>query len=104
MGKTYQTRLTLGARSDTDDADGSVTPAPGAVAPEPARVTTVLKGFEGVVEQVPPAYSAARVEGRRAYDLARGGEEGSLAARPVRIDRITLDRYDYPDLALTIDC
>lgn len=104
MGKTYRTRLTLGARSDTDDADGTVTPVSGAAAPDPARVAAVLKEFEGVIEQVPPAYSAARVEGRRAYDLARGGEEVSLAARPVRIDRLTVDRYEYPDLELTIDC
>src|SRR5262249_47651341 len=64
MGKTYQTRLSLGARSDTDDADGTVTPVPGAVPPIPERVAAVLTEFEGEIAQVPPAYSAAKVEGR----------------------------------------
>lgn len=104
MGKSYRTRLTLGARSDTDDADGTVTPVPGAMVPEPAPVAAVLNEFEGVIEQVPPAYSAAKVEGRRAHALARRGETVRLVARPVRIDRISVDRYEYPDLELTIDC
>jgi tRNA pseudouridine55 synthase len=104
MGKTYHTTLTLGARSDTDDADGTVTPVPGAAAPTAERVDEVLRQFVGEVEQVPPAYSAAKVTGQRAYDLARRGADVSLSARPVRINRVERLAYEYPVLELEIDC
>src|SRR5262245_13147786 len=67
MPKTYRTCIRLGATSDTDDADGTVTPNPAAAPVDEAAVRAALTGFIGEVEQVPPAYSAARVEGRRAY-------------------------------------
>src|SRR5436190_21536195 len=57
MGKTYRTGLLLGARSDTDDADGTITPVEGAVPPEPIRVASCVAGFVETIEQVPPAYS-----------------------------------------------
>ena len=69
MSKTYVTELRLGVRSDTDDADGVVTPATMAAPPDIAIVAECLSGFVGAVEQTPPAYSAAKVAGRRAYDL-----------------------------------
>src|SRR5437899_226844 len=59
MGKTYRAGLRLGARSDTDDADGVVTPAEGAAAPEAAAVAACVAGFVGEIAQTPPAYSAA---------------------------------------------
>src|SRR5437588_7324468 len=67
MAKTYRTCLRLGARSDTDDADGTVTPVPVGRPPERAEVLARLGEFVGALDQVPPAYSAARVTGRRAY-------------------------------------
>src|SRR6516225_707575 len=67
MRKTYRTGLRLGARSDTDDADGVVTPADGASAPDAAAVAACVTGFVGEVAQTPPAYSAAKAAGRRAY-------------------------------------
>src|SRR5262245_64141974 len=81
MAKTYRAGLLLGARSDTDDADGVVTSVVGAVAPDPVAVEVALAGFVGEIEQVPPAYSAAKLTGRRAYDLARRGEEVSRRPR-----------------------
>src|SRR5262245_8124945 len=85
MPKMYRTRLRLGATSDTDDADGTVTPHPNAAPVEEAAVRAALTQFVGEIEQVPPAYSAARVEGRRAYALARRGDTVDLAPRRVRI-------------------
>lgn len=58
----------------------------------------------GVVEQVPPGYSALKVGGRRAYDLSRAGQAVNLAPRRVRIDRIEVLRYEWPRLELEIDC
>lgn len=104
MAKTYHAGITLGARSDTDDADGQITPVAAAVAPDAERVTLALGSFLGTSAQVPPAYSAAHVAGQRAYDLARRGEAVALTARPVTIHAIDVVRYDYPHLELTVHC
>ena len=63
-----------------------------------------VAGFVGVQEQVPPAFSAAKVMGRRAYDLARAGREVRLAARRITIYSIDVVRYAYPDLVLEVRC
>src|SRR5207253_1778941 len=60
--------------------------------------------FLGEIEQVPPAFSAAKVTGKRAYDMARRGEEVTLAARRVRIDAIDVLRYEFPLLELEVRC
>lgn len=104
MSKTYRTRLLLGARSDSDDADGTITPVAEAVAPAAATVAACAAAFAGVIEQVPPVYSAAKVAGRRAYDLARRGEEVTLRPRPVRIHSIQVLDYVYPHLDLEVHC
>jgi tRNA pseudouridine55 synthase len=104
MAKTYRTTVRLGARSDTDDADGTVTLVEEARPPSPDELTACLRGFLGEIEQVPPAFSAAKVTGQRAYDLARRGEEVTLAARRVRIDGIDVLRYEYPEGDLEVRC
>ncbi|MGH7225027.1 MAG: tRNA pseudouridine(55) synthase TruB, partial [Gemmataceae bacterium] len=104
MSKTYRTRLLLGARSDSDDAEGTLTPVAGACAPTAATVAVCAAAFVGAIAQVPPAYSAAKVSGRRAYDLARRGEEVTLRPRPVRIDAIQVLDYAYPHLELEVHC
>src|SRR5436305_7135427 len=71
MGKTYVADVTLGARSATDDAEGPITPAAVERPLGRAELDAVLPEFVGEVRQVPPAFSAAKVTGRRAYDLAR---------------------------------
>src|SRR5436309_1163039 len=88
LPKTYVADVRLGARSATDDAEGPITPVPVDRAPARPDVEARLGEFIGQVTQVPPAYSAAKVAGRRAYDLARGGREVELAARTVTIERI----------------
>jgi tRNA pseudouridine55 synthase len=104
MEKTYRSIFRLGARSDTDDADGTITRTPGAVAPELTAVNDALAGFVGMIEQTPPAYSAAKVTGQRAYDLAREGVEVNLAPRPVHVYAIDVLRYEYPELEVEVRC
>jgi tRNA pseudouridine55 synthase len=104
MAKTYRTTVNLSGVSDTDDADGIITPIQLEIAPTPQEIDGCLSGFLGEIDQVPPAYSAAKVTGRRAYDLARAGEEVSLAARRVRIDGIDVLHYQYPLLELEVRC
>jgi tRNA pseudouridine55 synthase len=104
MSKTYRAGLLLGARSDTDDADGTVTPVVDAAAPDEATLSACFAGFVGEIEQVPPAFSAAKVTGQRAYDLARRGEEVTLRPRTIHVHAIHVSHYDYPSLELEIHC
>jgi len=102
--KVYRSTFVLGATSTTDDGDGNVTPQPLAIPPDQVAVETALRQFVGRFSQTPPAYSAALVQGQRAYSKARRGEEVVLAPRPVEVYRIDLLRYDYPQLDVEILC
>src|SRR5262249_10467835 len=104
MGKTYHAGLLLGARSTTDDADGEVSTVVVERPPERDQMAACLQEFLGEIEQVPPAHSAARISGRRAYAVARRGEDVSLAPRRVRIDAIDLLAYEYPRLDVVVRC
>jgi tRNA pseudouridine55 synthase len=104
MCKTYLARFRLGAHSDTDDADGTITPVPGATPPDERAVAVCLTAFVGAIPQVPPAYSAAKVTGERAYDRARRGEAVTLQPRPVSIYSIVVRDYAYPHLDLVVHC
>lgn len=104
MDKEYRAAVILGARSDTDDAAGTILSTEGATAPNREKLLRELAGFIGVVEQVPPDYSAAKISGRRAYDLARRGRPAYLKPRPVRIDAINALAYEYPMLEMVVRC
>jgi tRNA pseudouridine55 synthase len=104
MAKTYRTTIHLGGVSDTDDADGTITTILLEIAPTREEIDACLSGFLGEIDQVPPAYSAAKVTGQRAYALARAGEEVQLTARRVRIDGIDVLHYQYPLLELEVRC
>jgi len=104
MGKTYHSRFQLGSTSDTDDADGTVTLVPAAAPPTEEELRATLTTFVGEVEQLPPAYSALKVAGRRAHDLARRGEAVELKPRTVRIDAVRLLGYDWPFADVEVDC
>ncbi|MBO0749128.1 MAG: tRNA pseudouridine(55) synthase TruB, partial [Porphyrobacter sp.] len=82
--KTYEFTIEFGSETDTLDAEGEVV-ATSELRPSLAAVETVLPRFTGAIEQVPPAYSALKVAGRRAYDRARAGEEIELAVRKVEV-------------------
>jgi tRNA pseudouridine55 synthase len=102
--KAYRTVLRLGARSDTCDADGTIQAESSPSIPTAGVVERALVAFEGILHQVPPEYSAVKVKGRRAYELARAGQRPELQPRPVRVDRVALIAYDWPKLALEIQC
>ncbi|HEX4591451.1 MAG TPA: tRNA pseudouridine(55) synthase TruB [Gemmataceae bacterium] len=104
MPKMYAADLILGASSVTDDTEGPITSVRVGTPPSRAAVAAALSTFVGLIEQVPPAYSAAKVGGRRAYDLARGGAAVALAPRTVRIDAIDLAEFDYPRLRIEVRC
>ena len=104
MPKSYRTIVRLDARSDTLDADGRIECVDGVRVPSIGDIQAALAPLVGEVDQVPPAYSALKLGGRRAYDLARGGQVVELVARRVRIDRIEVTRYEWPRLELAIDC
>ncbi len=92
--KIYQFAVRWGEERDTDDAEGRVADTSTA-RPDAEAIRALLPRFTGTIEQVPPRYSAVKVEGERAYDLARDGEVVELASRPVNIHR--LDLASMPD-------
>jgi tRNA pseudouridine55 synthase len=104
LAKTYRTLVRLGARSDTLDADGQIEIEPSPRIPSLPELERALQPLTGDVDQRPPAYSALKIQGRRAYELARAGLALELAPRRVRIDRIEVLQYDWPNLELEIDC
>jgi tRNA pseudouridine55 synthase len=102
--KAYRARLVLGAATDTGDADGAVV----AQSPVPAlvwdQVERLLGTFTGVVEQVPPMYSALKRDGRPLYELARRGEQVPREARQVRIERLDLLSIGPSELVIELVC
>lgn len=102
--KTYVGEFLLGRQSDTEDTTGEVVEL--ADAPHPARdqIESVLPRFIGEIEQMPPAYSALRIAGQRAYKRARRGEEVVLAPRMIVIHKLDLLDYEYPRFQLRIEC
>lgn len=94
--KAYRASVVFGARSSTDDIDGEM--VPGDVAPPTQdTVEAGLASFRGVIEQVPPDHSAVHVGGKRAYEVARGGEKPELSARQVTIQSLELSSWDTSD-------
>lgn len=93
--KTYEVTMCLGHTSSTGDDEGEKTLVSDIV-PSQAEIRAVLKQLTGHVMQVPPAFSAMKINGQRAYDLARAGKEVRLEARPVTIYRNELVSYEYP--------
>jgi tRNA pseudouridine55 synthase len=104
MPKTYRTRIRLGATSDTLDADGQVVETLDPRIPTESEVLAALATQLGTIDQRPPDFSALKIGGKRAYDLARSGQPVVLAPRPVTIMRVELLSYGWPYLDLEIDC
>ncbi len=97
--KTYQFTIRWGEERDTDDAEGRVV-ATSDIRPDAAAIEALLPRFTGAIAQVPPRYSAVKIDGERAYDLARDGEMVELAARTVEIYRLELVEMPDPDHAV----
>jgi tRNA pseudouridine55 synthase len=87
--KAYDFTIRFGVQTDTLDAEGKIV-AESDVRPTIAAVEAVLPRFTGPISQVPPAFSALKVDGKRAYDLARAGEEVALASRDVTIHELSI--------------
>lgn len=96
--KTYRFRVRWGAQTDTDDREGAVVGETGA-RPDAAAITAALPSFTGRILQRPPAYSAIKIAGRRAYALARAGHPPDMALRPVEIAELRLLSAADPDYA-----
>jgi tRNA pseudouridine55 synthase len=102
--KCYRFRVAFGAATDTDDASGAVV-ATSALRPADAEIAAALARFRGQIEQVPPQYSAVKVDGERAYDLAREGEAMDLAPRPLRVESLSVTgRPDADHVDLEMVC
>lgn len=100
--KEYLAIVRLGQTSTTDDEEGEKTINEVKVAPELEEVKEIIKGFIGEIEQVPPAFSAIKIGGRRAYKMARKGEEVIMASRPALIKEIEILSFAWPDLRLRV--
>jgi tRNA pseudouridine55 synthase len=94
--KAYRATICFGASSSTDDLEGELTPAPGPASTRTA-VEAALPSLTGTISQRPPAYSAIKVGGRRAYAIARAGETVELKEREVTIESLTLVSWDDSD-------
>jgi tRNA pseudouridine55 synthase len=102
--KIYQFTVRWGEERDTDDAEGRVA-ATSAARPSADEIRALLPRFSGTIAQVPPRFSAIKIDGERAYDLARDGEVVELEARPVEIHRLSLIDIPDPDHAvLSAEC
>ena len=104
MPKRYLGTFLLGRSSPTEDVEGEVTELPDAPAPTLEQIAAAARGFVGRIAQRPPAFSAIKVQGRRAYKLARDGQAVELPPRPVDIFRIEVKAYEYPRLTLDVEC
>src|SRR5918999_858481 len=102
--KVYRFSVRWGAATDTDDAEGAVI-ATSQVRPDRAAIEATLPEFTGRISQVPPRYSAVKVAGERAYDLARDGETVELAAREIDVHRLDLvECSDLETAVFTAEC
>ena len=102
--KTYQAVLLLGTETDTQDTTGTIlSEKPTEQLTEPA-VRGAAESFVGPYMQVPPMYSALKVNGKKLYELARAGKEVERAARPVEIYDLQIDAVELPRVTMTVTC
>lgn len=102
LDKTYEVVARLGQISTTGDEEGEKRVVSDKV-PAHEEVESALAEFVGEISQTPPQYSAIKINGQRAYDLARKGKVAEIEPRKVRIDRIELTKYEYPDASFVCD-
>ncbi len=101
--KRYEAVVRFGAATRTYDSDGEVVSRSAAI-PTREQIEAYLPGFSGEIEQVPPPFSAVKVSGQRAYDLARSGKDVDLSPRTITIYALHVREYQPPDLALEVEC
>ncbi|MDP3255767.1 MAG: tRNA pseudouridine(55) synthase TruB [Bosea sp. (in: a-proteobacteria)] len=101
--KAYQFTVAWGTQTDTDDAEGRVI-ATAETRPDEQAITALLPQFTGTISQVPPKFSAIKIAGERAYDLARDGEDVVLEARPVEIDALRIVSHSPETTTFEAEC
>lgn len=101
--KRYQAVIRLGASTDTFDADGTIT-ATGPVNVTEEQFEAALSKFVGEIEQVPPPFSAIKVKGKRAYEMAREGEEVDLSPRKITVYNLELLEWAPPEAVIDVYC
>ena len=101
--KTYRAVLRLGLTTDTEDTTGKILTQAHRI-PDEAAVMAVLPRFRGDIMQIPPMYSALKVDGQKLYDMARRGEVIERAARPITIHRLEAEKLSDTEYALTVTC
>lgn len=102
--KSYIAEIKLGATSSTYDADGDIKERDGYAIPKKIEVLETIEQFIGDVYQTPPIFSAKKINGVRAYHLARLGREVKMEKQKIRIDKIKIIRYKFPNLEIEVDC
>ncbi len=102
--KRYQAIIRLGGTTDTFDAEGKFTPTKDPVNVSEAEFEEALKTFVGEIEQVPPAHSAVKVGGRKAYEMARKGEEVELEPRKITVHHLEVLEWTPPEVVIDVHC
>lgn len=102
--KRYQAIIRLGGTTDTFDAEGKFTPTKDPVNVTEAEFNEALQTFVGEIEQVPPAHSAVKVGGRKAYDMARNGEEVELQPRKITVHHLEVLEWTPPEVVIDVHC
>lgn len=102
--KAYRFTVRLGQATNTDDTEGEITQTSD-LRPDDAQIKEALNAFVGDIMQVPPKYSAVKIDGQRAYKLSRAGEEVEIAARPLWVEELVMvDRPDADHVTLEMTC
>jgi tRNA pseudouridine55 synthase len=102
--KRYQAIIRLGSTTDTFDADGKLTQSNQPVNVTEEQFEKALSNFIGEIEQTPPPYSAVKVQGRKAYELARKGEEVDLAPRKITVHHLEILEWAPPEAVIDVHC
>ena len=102
--KHYRAVLILGKETDTEDITGNVLHEHNGALPSFEEVVNAVASFVGEYMQVPPMYSALKVNGKKLYELARAGKEVERAARPVEIYDLQIDAVELPRVTMTVTC
>jgi tRNA pseudouridine55 synthase len=101
--KSYRFTVQWGAETDTDDAEGRFTEV-SEKRPSPAEIAAVLPAFIGTILQTPPMYSAIKIAGERAYDLAREGQQFEIAPREIVVHRLELMSFERDEAVFEAEC
>ena len=99
LGKVYDATLRLGYTSTTGDPEGELEKISDII-PDNSQIKNVINSFIGKIEQTPPKFSAIKINGQRAYKLARKGQDFEIPSREVTIYNIEILSYDYPELEI----